>query len=274
MVARACILEIQPERKLAGSEQIHAAWQAGILHYDDSDAVLPIEHPGFPPNLNLVSPLDVPRRKMTTRLGRAALLHALAHIEYNAINLAWDAVYRFRGLPRAYYDDWIRVACEEASHFALLRARLRVLDYDYGDFPAHNGLWEMALKTAGSALERMALVPRVLEARGLDVTPGLIARLRKVGDQDSAACLDVILRDEIGHVAVGTYWFRYLCAEAGLHPDITFADLLRHYTVRLNGRLQGPFHHAARIQAGFTAAELAMLADLTAIAPRASADPA
>ncbi|MEJ2654165.1 MAG: ferritin-like domain-containing protein [Acidihalobacter sp.] len=149
----------------------------------------------------------MPRRGLGTREGRAALVHAVAHIEFNAINLALDAVYRFRSLPRAYYDDWLRVADEEARHFMLLADRLTDFGMRYGDLPAHNGLWEMAVKTADDWLLRMALVPRVLEARGLDVTPGMIERLRQAGDMETVAALEVILREEVGHVAIGSRWF-------------------------------------------------------------------
>jgi uncharacterized ferritin-like protein (DUF455 family) len=183
----------------------------------------------------------------------------LAHIELNAINLAWDAVYRFRGLPRDYYDDWVQIAGEEAYHFTLLRDRLQELGYDYGDFEAHDGLWEMARKTAHDPLIRMALVPRVLEARGLDVTPGMMARLRAAGDVRTADILVVILRDEVGHVAAGSRWFRYLCQARGLDPDATYRQLIRQY---MTGRIKGPLHRDARLEAGFTEQELAYLEGL------------
>jgi uncharacterized ferritin-like protein (DUF455 family) len=191
----------------------------------------------------------VPRRKLTTPAGRAALVHAIAHIEFNAINLALDAVYRFRGLPSAFYDDWLQVAAEEAEHFLMLRRRLATLGHAYGDFDAHNGLWEMAVRTAHDPLLRMALVPRVLEARGLDVTPGMMERLRAAGDPETVEILAVILREEIGHVAIGTRWFRHLCDQRGLDPDRTFGELITEY---MPGRIRPPFHEAARREAGFT----------------------
>jgi uncharacterized ferritin-like protein (DUF455 family) len=183
-------------------------------------------------------------------------LHAVAHIEFNAINLAWDAVYRFRGMPCDYYRDWIGVAADEARHFAMLQVRLAELGGAYGDFDAHDGLWEMAVKTADSCLARMALVPRVLEARGLDVTPGMIARLRDVGDAASAEILEIILREEIEHVGAGSRWFAYCCEREGRDADATFAALIAEHA---RGALKGPFNVGARLAAGFSAAELARL---------------
>jgi uncharacterized ferritin-like protein (DUF455 family) len=181
------------------------------------------------------------------------LLHALAHIEFNAINLALDALYRFPGLPEDFYRDWLRVAQEEAEHFVLLRQQLQRLGGDYGDLPAHDGLWEMAMDTAADPLERMALVPRVLEARGLDVTPAMRERLLAAGDAEAAAVLERIESDERGHVAVGSRWFRYLCAQRGLEPDSTFMTLLQQ---RYRGRIQGPLALTARRAAGFSEPEL------------------
>jgi uncharacterized ferritin-like protein (DUF455 family) len=178
------------------------------------------------------------------------------HIEFNAINLAWDAVARFEGMPIAFYKDWARVAKEEAEHFMLLRAHLLSLGYDYGSFPAHNGMWEMAQKTHHDPLIRMALVPRVLEARGLDVTPKMMEKLNSTGDHRAVEILEVILREEIGHVAIGTHWFNYLCDLREVDPLATFKDLLENYFA---GELRGPFHTQARKQAGFTDAEMALL---------------
>ncbi len=212
--------------------------------------------PGRPALPTLVSPLKVTRFPMTTAKGRAALIHALAHIEFNAINLALDAIDRFRDLPAAYYRDWSRVAREEAYHFDLLRTHLRTLGFDYGDFEAHDGLWEMARATAHDALVRMALVPRVLEARGLDATPALMEKLRSTGDRRAMEILQIIERDEIGHVAIGTRWFHWLCAERGLDPDDTFIQLVRDFGAP---RVKPPFARAARLAAGFSVNELARL---------------
>jgi uncharacterized ferritin-like protein (DUF455 family) len=208
--------------------------------------------PGRPPRPLLVAPREVPNRGLGTLAGRFALAHAVAHIEFNAINLALDACCRFAGMPQAYYADWLRVAQDEARHFDMLRNRLKELGGDYGDLPAHNGLWEAAEKTADDALARMALVPRVLEARGLDVTPGMIRRLREVGDEATAAILTVILDEEVAHVRCGTHWFRHLCAQRGLEPVATFRALLQQRGMQL----RAPFNRAARMAAGFVDEEL------------------
>ncbi len=189
------------------------------------------------------------------------MIHAVAHIEFNAINLACDAVYRFRQLPDAFYADWARVAAEEAHHFSLLRDRLVELGYRYGDFPAHNGLWELARNTASDPLLRMALVPRVMEARGLDVTPGMMARFAAIGDQATPDILAVILRDEVGHVAAGSRWFGYLCEQRGLDRESTYFELLQEH---FSGGVRCPLHRSARKQAGFSESELDRLERLCA----------
>jgi uncharacterized ferritin-like protein (DUF455 family) len=195
----------------------------------------------------------MPRRKLgKDPAGRIALLHALAHIELNAIDLAWDIIARFpaEAMPRAFFDDWVSVADEEAKHFALLAARLAELGASYGDLPAHDGLWQAAMDTADDLLARLAVVPLVLEARGLDVTPAMIKRLEAVGDQASAALLQVIYRDEIGHVAIGKRWFDFLAERRGLEPKAAWQDLVRQ---RFKGRMKGPFNDEARAAAGFPA---------------------
>jgi len=184
------------------------------------------------------------------------MIHALAHIEFNAINLALDALWRFAGMPRDYYADWLRVAAEEALHFSLLAEHLCTLGYAYGDFTAHNSLWDMAEKTSGDVLARIALVPRTMEARGLDASPAVRAKLAQAGDLQAAAILDIILRDEIGHVAVGNRWFARLCAERALDPVETYARLAETYKAP---RLRGPFNVEARRAAGFSEEELAAL---------------
>ena len=209
--------------------------------------------PGRPDRPSLVPPKDAPHRSLGSVAGRAALIHALAHIEFNAINLALDVTWRFPGLPDPFYREWANVAREEAHHFMLLRAHLRTLGHAYGDFPAHNGLWEMAEKTKGDLLARLALVPRTLEARGLDASPAIRSKLTAVGDHDGAAILDIILRDEIGHVAVGNRWYRYVCDERGLDPIATYAKLAEQYRAP---KLRGPFNREARLAAGFEAAEI------------------
>lgn len=263
--ARACLDATTPEAKLALTRQAFRALGDGTLAFDAAaEPPLPIGAPGRPGRPRLVSPRSVPQRGLGTREGRAALVHAIAHIEFNAVNLAWDAVYRFRGLPAPYYRDWVTVAHDEARHFTLLAARLAALGHAYGDFDAHDGLWEMAVKTAHACLARMALVPRVLEARGLDVTPGMIARLAAVGDGATAAVLEVILREEVAHVAAGTRWFHWCCAREGRDPEQTFAALLAEY---VPGGLRGPFNLDARRAAGFGEAELARLSGPDRAAP-------
>jgi len=252
----------EPDAKCAAVAALRADWEAGhFISLESPTPVEPVASPGRPAEPVLVSPFAVARRPVHTREGRAALMHALAHIEFNAINLALDAVYRFRGLPREYYADWLRVAAEEAYHFQLLRDHLRSLGRDYGDFPAHNGLWEMALKTAHDPLHRMALVPRVLEARGLDASPALVKKLQAVGDVQGVAILEIILRDEIGHVRIGNRWYAWLCAQRGLEPVATFRRLLSEYGTL---RLRPPFHVQARRAAGFSEPELALLGELAA----------
>jgi uncharacterized ferritin-like protein (DUF455 family) len=263
--AKACLAATDPAEKLRLTHAAWAAAQSGELR-PDPDALPPgpIGAPGRPAKPRLVSARQVPQRGLGSAEGRTALVHAVAHIEFNAINLAWDAVYRFRGMPDDYYRDWASCAHDEARHFALLSARLAELGHAYGDFDAHNGLWEMAEKTAHSDTARMALVPRVLEARGLDVTPGMIERLRHAGDQRTIAVLEVILREEVTHVAAGTRWYRWCCERDGVDPFDTFFDLLRDH---LGVSLRGPFNRPARLEAGFVEAELDRLAAL-AVADR------
>lgn len=212
--------------------------------------------PGRPKRPELVAPQRLVQRSAGSPEGRIALLHALAHIEHNAINLALDACWRFSGMPEAYYRDWFGVAREEARHYGLLRDHLASLGARYGDLPAHDGLWEMVLKTRGDVLARMALVPRTLEARGLDASPAVRQRLASAGDRAGAAIIDIILRDEIGHVAIGNRWFHHLCAERQLEPVACYADLSRRYQAPV---LFGPFNLPARKAAGFSDAELSYL---------------
>lgn len=248
--------------KLSQVHQLRADWQSDPQPNTDASALSELRQPGRPEYPRLVEPTQLPQRKLSTVDGRACLLHAIAHIEFNAIHLALDAAGRFAGLPTEYYGDWLQVAAEEAQHFALLQTRLQQLGYSYGDFDAHNGLWQLAQRTAGDVLVRMALVPRLLEARGLDVTPGIQQRLRQQGDHPSCAVLDVILRDEVGHVAIGNRWYRWCCQQRGLDPLTTFRQLLRDYDAPA---LRGPFHWAAREQAGFTALERQLIEELAAL---------
>jgi uncharacterized ferritin-like protein (DUF455 family) len=198
----------------------------------------------------------LPRRRNNQETGHATLIHAICHIEFNAINLALDALARFADMPEAYYSDWLQVAFEESTHFEMLNEHLGSMGFQYGDFSAHDGMWEMARKTHHDPLTRMALVPRVLEARGLDVTPKMMDKLKKSGDLRAVEILELILREEVGHVKVGTDWFNYLCEQRGLEPYSTFKQLLETY---FNGEIRGPFHTEARLEAGFTDDEMALL---------------
>lgn len=255
-----CIMATDITEKVELSHTIALGWQTGQLNLNATRPPEPILIPGLPASLRLVPPQNVARRKINSPNGQAALLHALAHIEFNAINLAWDAVYRFRDLPTAFYDDWVKVADEEARHFVLLHEQLQQLGYAYSDFTAHNGLWEMAAKTGHDVLVKMALVPRLLEARGLDATPPIIAKVRAQGLQGLAEILQIILRDEIGHVAIGSHWFAHCCAERGLELESTFQSLVAQY---FTGRIKAPFNSEARLAAGFSEAELEGLEKLS-----------
>lgn len=251
-----CLATADPTEKVKKTRETLERWNRGDLAPGAPSGWQPLDTPGRPARPALVSPRELPKRKLTNEHGRASLVHAVAHIEFNAINLAWDAVQRFSAMPDAFQNDWTRVAAEEAEHFQLMRERLQTLGCDYGDLPAHDGLWDMARRTAGDVLERMALVPRVLEARGLDVTPGMIERLEAVGDDDTAQRLGVILRDEIGHVAIGNHWFKTLCAARGLPAHSTSLGLVKRH---LRGEIRCPLNHQDRLRAGFDASELAAL---------------
>jgi len=253
-LALQALQQADPSTKVAQTRMLHAQWLAGALTLDTqaellSDTTLP----GRPALPRLVPQQQVARRSPFTIAGRAALLHAVAHIEFNAINLALDACWRFAGLPPAFYADWLQVAAEEALHHRLLVEHLATLGHVYGDFDAHDGLWAMTERTASDPIARMALVPRTLEARGLDATPPMQERLRRAGDQRAVDILGVILRDEVGHVATGNRWYRWLCAREGLCPLSHYAVLARRHGAPV---LRGPFNTEARLLAGFTQAEM------------------
>jgi uncharacterized ferritin-like protein (DUF455 family) len=248
--ARGVLCTADPRAKVAESQAIARAWQGGGLGAIGS--AQPPERPSRPARPRLRPAKAMPkRRKGIGRANRVALLHALAHIELNAIDLAWDLIARFtkQGFPQAFYDDWVGVAADEARHFALLSARLGDFGAAYGELPAHDGLWEAACRTAHDPLARLAVVPLVLEERGLDVTPAMIARMRRAGDDRSAEILSVIYRDEIGHVAAGHRWFAELCARRGLAPQPTYRRLVR---AHFPGALKAPFNSEARAAAGLT----------------------
>lgn len=246
-----------PAEKVSSAGQLHD--QLAILLIANSSTIAPHTAPGVPVRPQVLNPLRVSKRSPFTLEGHAALIHAICHIEFNAINLALDAMWRFPHMPDTYYRDWALVAKEEAYHFSLLRAHLQGLGFDYGDFPAHGGLWAMCEKTKDDIVARMALVPRTMEARGLDATPLIQTKLRKVNSpqaQEAIAILDIILNDEIGHVAIGNRWYRWLCRREGLDPLAHYSDL---HARHLAPRLKPPFNHRARLQAGFTAEEIQFL---------------
>ena len=254
-----CLLLSDPKEKCQSVYVFQQRFNEESIDLSNRINVDSIITPGRPIKPNLVQPQDVPRRKLTTEDGRIALIHAIAHIEFNAINLALDAMLRFQQMPKEYYKDWIQVAFEEAQHFTMLSKRLQQLNCAYGDLEAHNGLWEMAMKTRNSVIARMALVPRVLEARGLDVTPGMIKRLASVGDNETVEILKIIFDQEIGHVSIGSRWFNHACKQENLEPEETFQQLLNEY---MSGELRGPFEVEARKKAGFSSAELEALQNL------------
>ena len=256
-MALQCLLETDPGTKAAAVATMATHHRAGNWELDNCAVPeVPGSIPGRPERPLLVPPRLLGRRSMATGEGRAMLVHALAHIEFNAINLALDALWRFPALPLQYYTDWLRVAAEEATHFSLLAAHLDVLGYRYGDFPAHDSLWEMVEKTADDVLARMALVPRTLEARGLDAIPPLRAKIAQAGDLAAAQILDIILADEIGHVEIGNRWYHFLCSQRALEPCATYDALAARYRAPA---MKGPFNVEARRRAGFTETELAAL---------------
>lgn len=251
------LAEPEPASKSAGVSALVRSMAAEKMTLDTQASLSPQKPvPGRPVKPALVSPSDLKRRSMSSIEGRAVMIHALAHIEFNAINLALDAVWRYPGMPREYYTDWLQVAAEEAYHFTLLAGHLRTLGHTYGDFPAHNGLWDMADRTKDDLLARLALIPRTMEARGLDVSPGLRDKLAQAGDRDAAAILDIILRDEIGHVRIGNRWYGWLCEQRGLDPMESYDQLTNAYRAPA---MRGPFNLEARRAAGFSEAELEAL---------------
>lgn len=255
-LAEAAILERDTQAKCEQTRRLFRDWRQGTLDLDTGSPILPIGDPGRPALPELIDPRKLPRRSFACEAGRLRLLHAFAHIEFNAVNIALDAVYRFREVPESYIDDWLSVAVDEAEHYTMLESELRRRGSFYGAVTAHGGLWDMVCKTRGSLLHRIALVPRVMEARGLDVTPGIVERFRQFGDLTAAEILETIYRDEIRHVRIGNHWYRRLCDAQGLEPMATFTNLIDVY---LGKNLRGPFNWKARIAAGFQRAELEFL---------------
>ncbi len=229
------------------------------LNINPKNTIAPDMDPSWPEQPVLMSPLKVDKRSPFTQEGHCALVHAICHIEFNAVHLALDAIWRFSNMPDAYYQDWAKVAKEEAQHFEMLQRHLHDWGSHYGAFPAHKGLWEMCTKTKHDVTARMALVPRTLEARGLDATPLIQAKLQKSNTPYAQAVLEilaVILQDEIGHVAIGNHWFRWLCKQQGKDPMTHYFALHNQYNAP---KLKPPFNTTARLAAGFTVAELAFL---------------
>lgn len=252
MLLESALYESDPAKKCQKVDDLYVGVIKGeIVPYASVDIaeILPAGRPEKP---LLINPQDVPRRGLGSKEGILALVHAICHIEFNAINLGLDAAYRFRNMPAKYYEDWLLVAKDEAKHFTMLSDYLESCDCYYGAFEAHNGLWDSAEKTAHDALIRMALVPRVLEARGLDVTPGIIKRLQQAKEDEVVRLLGIILQEEEGHVLVGNYWYRYLCEKQNLPPKETFFNLLKEY----GQTLKPPFNIEARLRSGFTQEEI------------------
>jgi len=251
--AEACLHNADMAKKLALTHEAKARFDSGKLSLDMRKPVLDISRVAFPEKPQLLPPRLVPNRKLTQTGGVGAFFHAIAHIEFMAIYLAWDLLYRFRGLPKEFYQDWLTVADEEAQHFELICQHLQTQGLEYGELTAHSGLWGHARETSGDLLARLALVPRCMEARGLDVTPG-ISKFRQLDDAASVVLLERILADEVGHVERGSYWFKWCCQQQNLEPESQYQQLLKQYYQ--GGRPKGPFNREMRIIAGFSNTEL------------------
>ncbi|MGR8931417.1 MAG: ferritin-like domain-containing protein [Gammaproteobacteria bacterium] len=251
--AETCLFDAAIDYKLQRTHQAQSLAEVGELSLKEGNAPRPINDTVFPEKPILLMPRDMPRRRFDTLEGKAAFFHALAHIEFMAIYLAWDIIYRFRGLPELFYRDWLRIANEEALHFEMIRAHLSTLGCDYGDLPAHKGLWNHAEDTADDLLARLAVVPRCMEARGLDVTPVMIEKLKGLGDEAGVSILTRIYEDEIGHVERGTYWFNVFARRQASNPEQIYKEkIIRFY----RGKPKGPFNREVRIIAGFTNNEI------------------
>jgi uncharacterized ferritin-like protein (DUF455 family) len=252
--AEAILCSSSIEEKTSLTEKAWCEMQAGGLGFNQDSLPLAIGTVQFPCQPIWMAPKDMPNRKLSTPEGVVAFFHAIAHVEFMAISLAWDLLYRFRGLPIAFYRDWLQVAYEESQHFALLQQHLLNLGSYYGALPAHSGLWEHAVDTADDLLGRLAMVPRCMEARGLDVTPGLIAKFQGMGDNVAVALLTRILTDEVGHVERGSYWFHWVCQQQGLESQQQYQCLIQQYY--RGGKPKGPFNRKMRLAAGFSNTEL------------------
>ncbi len=256
-LAHNCLTESDLDEKLLLSVEAAEKISRGVINFDTCNISVENIKPGRPNKPVLISPKDVPRRNIETIEGKAAMLHSFAHIEFNAINLAWDLIFRFQGMPHEFYRDWAKVANEETKHFKLLRENLISMNYDYGDFTAHDGLWTIAEQTQHDILLRLAVVPRIMEARGLDVTPDLIERFRHIKDDNTVSILKIILEEEIGHVSLGTKWFHYLCEKLNYNPEEKFKEIVDEF---LPSAKIKKLNQKARLQAGFSQSELDYLA--------------
>lgn len=257
--AHYCLMQSDVKKKMEATLETQALWSQRQLPRELSGVANVDCHVGIPEKPELVPFNQLPRRSLTSEKGHAALIHSFVHIEFNAVNIAWDAVYRFPDMPDAFYDDWVKIAAEEAYHFQLLNDYLLRMGFKYGSFAAHAGLWETVEQTREDVMIRMALVPRVLEARGLDVTPNIIQRFRQHKKDEAADILSIIYEDEIGHVGVGSKWFRFLCEQRGIDSQKTFESLINKYAI---DKIRQPFNLDAREQAGFSLREMEYLTKL------------
>jgi uncharacterized ferritin-like protein (DUF455 family) len=252
-----CLVETDLNKKICLSVDTFQNISKGLVSFEPCHVEIENTKPGRPVKPELVKPKDVPKRNMQTPEGRAAMVHSFAHIEFNAINLAWDLICRFQNMPEEFYSDWSGVAAEETKHFNLLRENLILSGYDYGSFPAHDGLWTIAEQTKHDLLLRLAVVPRIMEARGLDVTPNLIERFRQIQDNEMVEILELILEEEIGHVHIGTKWYRYKCEQLKINPEIKFKEVIDEYLPSANIK---KINKHARLKAGFSQSEIDYLA--------------
>ncbi len=252
-IAEFCLHQTDVSSKIDKTHYAKQLMNNNQLSLQSVTPVIPISETKFPENPQLLNPRKMPKRGLASKLGKIAFFHALAHIEFVAVYLAWDILYRFRGLPVQFYQQWLFIANEEAIHFSMIRKHLKAMGVDYGDLPAHQGLWDHAVDTAEDVLARLAIVPRCMEARGLDVTPFMIEKFKSQGDLKSVELLSRILKDEIGHVKIGSYWFKQFCEQAGFNHEDKYKELIEKYYV---GKPKGPFNRELRIIAGFSNAEI------------------
>ncbi len=252
-IAENCLYQDNVDTKIEMTHHAKKLFDCGKLSFQPLDNILPISQVKFPEKPLLLRPRDMPKRRLNSIAGKAAFFHALAHIEFVAVYLAWDIIYRFRNLPQKFYQDWLRVVDEEAQHFTLIKNHMLEMNVNYGDLPAHTGLWEHAEDTQADVLARLAIVPRCMEARGLDITPTMIEKFKAKNDKESVLLLARILKDEIGHVEIGSNWFKILCKQKNYDSEDKFKELMTKF---YNGKPKGPFNRELRINAGFSNAEI------------------